>query len=317
MTLRPAHAPSARPASPRRRHATLVAVCAGAVLAATSPPASADQAQGPERGHGRTAEASRAGTLAAGHYAALGDSFSSGLGIPAQTDTTCGRSDHNYPTLVAATAGTAGFADVTCAGAETRHVTEAQDAVAPQIDAVRPDTSVVTVGIGGNDLDLAGVIGRCVLLAHLNPQGSPCKNSFTLFGTDEIGARINSTAPKVAGVLQAVRAKSPGAKVLLVGYPAIVPDDGSACRETIPLATGDFAWLRDKTKQLNAMLAEEAAAHDATFIDTYGPSVGHDACKPEGVRWLEPTDTAAATGFHPNAAGHRSTAATVVAALSG
>jgi lysophospholipase L1-like esterase len=287
------------------------------VLATTSAPASADPARGPEREPGRAAAAVRSATLPAGHYAALGDSFSSGLGIPAQKDTTCGRSDHNYPTLVAAAANAAGFTDATCAGAETRHVTEVQEAVAPQIDAVRPDTSVVTVGIGGNDLDLAGIIGRCVLLAYLNPQGSPCKNSFTLFGTDEIGSRIDSTSPKVAGVLQAVRAKSPEAEVLLVGYPAIVPDDGSACRDTVPLAAGDFAWLRDKTKELNTMLAEEAAAHGATFIDTYGPSVGHDACKPEGVRWIEPADTAAATGFHPNAAGHRSTAATILAALSG
>ncbi|MFI8946983.1 SGNH/GDSL hydrolase family protein [Streptomyces sp. NPDC053750] len=335
MTLRPAQNRPASAGSARRRRAVLIAVCAGAVLAATALPATAlpargDQGapghgrghergheQGYERGHGRAAEAALAAAPPVGHYAALGDSFSSGLGIPTQTDAACGRSDHNYPTLVAAAVGAAGSTDVTCAGAETRHVTGAQNTAAPQIDAVRPDTSVVSVGVGGNDLDLAGVITRCVLLAYLDPQGSPCKNSFTLFGTDEIGSRINATAPKVAGALQAVRAKSAQAKVLVVGYPTIVPDDGSACRETIPLAAGDFAWLRDKTRQLNTMLAQQAAAHGATFIDTYGPSVGHDACKPAGVRWLEPADTEAGAGFHPNAAGHRSTAATIVAALSG
>ncbi|MGW7282412.1 SGNH/GDSL hydrolase family protein [Streptomyces sp. NPDC054844] len=315
MTLRPAHDHPAPAGSPRRRRAALIAVCAGTVLAATALPASADQAGGYDRGSDRPAEAARAAAPQAGHYAALGDSFSSGLGIPAETDATCGRSDHNYPTLVATAVGARESTDVTCAGAETRHVTEAQNTAAPQIDAVRPDTSVVTVGIGGNDLDLAGIIGRCVLLAYLDPQGSPCKSSFTLFGTDRIGSRINTTAPKVADVLRAVRVKSSQAEVLVVGYPAIVPDDGSACREAIPLAVGDFAWLRDKTRQLNTMLAQRAAAHGATFIDTYGPSVGHDACKPAGVRWLEPAETEAGAGFHPNAAGHRSTAETIVAAL--
>ncbi|GAA4015733.1 SGNH/GDSL hydrolase family protein [Streptomyces marokkonensis] len=335
MTLRPAHDHPAPATPPRRRRATLITVCAGAMLAATAlpatalpvtalpataPPISADQAGGHngghDDGHDRPAEAARAVTPRIGHYAALGDSFSSGLGIPDRTDAICGRSDHNYPTLVAGAVGARESTDVTCAGAETRHLTEVQNTAAPQIDAVRPDTSVVTVGIGGNDLDLAGIIGRCVLLAHLNPQGSPCKNSFTLFGRDEIGSRINTTAPKVAGALRAVRSKSAQAEVLVVGYPAIVPDDGSACRETIPLAVGDFAWLRDKTRQLNTMLAQQAAAHGATFIDTYSPSVGHDACKPPGVRWLEPTETEAGAGFHPNAAGHRSTAETIVAALS-
>ncbi|MFI8423712.1 SGNH/GDSL hydrolase family protein [Streptomyces sp. NPDC085479] len=284
MTLRPAHDhPAASGPSPRSR-ALLVALCAGAVLGGTALAAHA----GPAHGRGAAVEESRTAAAPVGHYAALGDSFSSGLGIHAQTDAVCGRSDRNYPTLVASATGAAASSDVTCAGAETRHVAEAQNGVPPQLDAVRPDTSVVTMGIGGNDLDLAGIIKRCVLLAYLNPQGSPCKNSFTLFGTDEIGSRINAAAPKVASALQAVRAKAPAARVFLVGYPAIAPDDGSACRTTIPLAAGDFAWLRDKTKQLNAMLAQQAAAGGAAFVDTYAPSVGHDACKPAGVRWIDP-----------------------------
>ncbi|MFG3246645.1 SGNH/GDSL hydrolase family protein [Streptomyces sp. NPDC048187] len=294
MTLRPAllHPFGAGPL-PRGR-TLLVACCAGLALSAAAP-ASAGANTGP--------------------YAALGDSFSSGLGIPAQTDTTCGRSDHNYPTLLAAAIGAAAVSDVTCAGATTQHVTGAQGDISPQIDAVHADTAVVTLGIGGNDLDLAGTIERCVLLAYLSPNGAPCKTSYSLGGTDEIGSRINATAPKVAADLQAIRAKAPQARILLVGYPALVPDDGSACRSTVPLAAGDFPWLRDKTRQLNSVLARQAAANGATFVDTYTPSVGHDACKPAGVRWIEPTDTAAAAGFHPNAAAHRSTAAKITALL--
>jgi lysophospholipase L1-like esterase len=313
MTLRPAHDRPTAAGPSRRSRALTVALCAGAVFGATALPASA----GEPGGHASTADGSRAVSAATGHYAALGDSFSSGLGIPPQTDAVCGRSDRNYPTLVASAAGVTTSSDATCAGAQARHVTEAQNGVPPQIDAVRPDTSVVTLGIGGNDLDLAGIIQRCVLLAYLNPQGSPCKNSFGLFGTDEIGSRINTTAPKIAGALQAVRAKAPQAEVFLVGYPAIAPDDGSSCRGTIPLAAGDFAWLRDKTKQLNTMLAQQAAANGAVFVDTYGPSIGHDACKPAGVRWIEPTDTEEGTGFHPNAAAHANTAATLTALLGG
>ncbi|RSN66706.1 GDSL family lipase [Streptomyces sp. WAC 04229] len=293
MTLHPA---LLRPFGTRLlRRTAWITGCASLALAAAVPPAGA--------------------VPTAGHYAALGDSFSSGLGIPTQTDATCGRSDHNYPTLVASAVGASSATDVTCAGATTRHITGSQDGIAPQIDAVRADTAVVTLGIGGNDLDLAGTIKRCVLLAYLSPNGAPCKTSYTLGGTDEIGSRINATAPKVAAGLQAIRAKAPQARILLVGYPALVPDDGTACRSTIPLATGDFPWLRDKTRQLNSVLSQVAAAGGATFVDTYTPSVGHDACKPAGVRWIEPTDTAAAAGFHPNAAAHQNTAAGITALL--
>ncbi|MFD3496363.1 SGNH/GDSL hydrolase family protein [Streptomyces sp. NPDC058690] len=249
-------------------------------------------------------------------YVALGDSYSSGLGIPDEVDVNCGRSDHNYPSLVVGAVHVARVTDVTCAGADTTHMTQPQDSAPPQLDALKPDTTLVTLGIGGNDLGLTEVITRCVLVAYLAPNGSPCKDSYTLLGTDEIRARINAIAPKVEAVLEEIHARSPQAKVLLVGYPAIFPDDGSACRDVIPFATGDFAWFRDKEKQFNSMLAQQAAVHDATYVNTYAPSVVHDACKADGVRWIEPEETESAAGFHPNAAGHRSMADAVLAAIS-
>ncbi|MEU9591576.1 SGNH/GDSL hydrolase family protein [Streptomyces sp. NPDC048193] len=302
----PSGAPPARRATRRAaRHAATAVVAVAALSGAATAAAAAPV---PAHAAGRSAAEVR--------YVALGDSFSSGLGIPEQTDPVCGRSSADYPSLVARAVGAASFTDVTCAGAETRHMTEPQDAVPPQLDALRPDTTLVTLGIGGNDLDLTGVITRCVLLGYLAPHGAPCKGSYTLFGTDEIGSRITATAPRVAAVVDEIHARSPHARVLVVGYPAIFPDDGTACRETVALAEGDFPWLRDKAKQLDTTLAQQAGAHGAAYVDAYGPSVGHDVCRPEGVRWIEPEDTAAAAGFHPNAAGHRSTADAVLAALT-
>jgi hypothetical protein len=64
------------------------------------------------------------------------------------------------------------------------------------------------------------------------------------------------------------------------------------------------------------MLATEAAANNATFVDTYTASIGHDVCKGTGVKWVEgliPTSPAAP--FHPNALGEKSMARQVLAAL--
>ncbi|MFE2374651.1 SGNH/GDSL hydrolase family protein [Streptomyces sp. NPDC059398] len=263
-----------------------------------------------------TAPAGHTGANAAGaHYVALGDSYSSGAGIPDQVDVNCARSDQNYPSLTAKAIGAAQVTDVTCGGADTTDMTQRQGSAPPQLDALRPDTTLVTLGIGGNDLGLTGVITRCVLLANLAPNGAPCKSSYTLLGTDEIRSRINAIGPKIEAVLKEIHTRSPQAKVALVGYPVIVPDDGSACRGTIPLAKGDFAWFRDEEKALDSMLAEQAAVYDAAYVDTYTPSVGHDACKADGVRWIEPKESVAAAGFHPNAAGERSMAGAVLGAL--
>ena len=34
------------------------------------------------------------------------------------------------------------------------------------------------------------------------------------------------------------------------------------------------------------MLVAAAAAGDATYVDIYTPSIGHDACKPPGLAWV-------------------------------
>ncbi|MFF4765865.1 SGNH/GDSL hydrolase family protein [Streptomyces sp. NPDC001255] len=248
-------------------------------------------------------------------YVALGDSYTSGPKLGTQVDTACARSDVNYPSLVAAALAPASFTDVSCGGADTRHMTGPQGEAPPQLDALSPDATLVTLGIGGNDLDLPLLLGRCAVLGTLLPYGAPCRTSFTLLGKDEIDTRIDGVAPKIDAVLAGIHRRAPAARVLVVGYPVILPDDGGNCHDVVPMASGDAPWIRDKEKRFNAMLADRAAAHGAAYVDTYTPSVGHDLCRPAGTRWIEPADSATTAGLHPNEAGHRAAAADVLAAL--
>ena len=81
----------------------------------------------------------------------------------------------------------------------------------------------------------------------------------------------------------------------------------------VALSTTSVAISRTR---LPRALATEAAANNATFVDTYTDSIGHDVCKGTGVKWLEgliPTSPAAP--FHPNALGEKSMARQVLAAL--
>jgi hypothetical protein len=113
-----------------------------------------------------------------------------------------------------------------------------------------------------------------------------------------------------------VRNRAPSAKIAVVGYPTIVPDSGYGCWPVVPIAYGDVPYLRGVEKSLNAMLANTAAANGASFVDTYTPSIGRDACQSSGTRWVEglvPANSAAP--FHPNAAGERGMSVAVIARL--
>ncbi|MGW8379726.1 SGNH/GDSL hydrolase family protein [Streptomyces sp. ODS28] len=296
---------------PRTRAATLAAVAATAALTAGSglgaAPALAAGASGNTAGTGQDDTTRR--------YVALGDSYASGAGVPQQTDTVCARSDRNYPTLVNAALTPAAHKDVTCGGATTKDMTRAQNPTSPpQFDALNAETDLVTLTIGGNDIGFGGIILRCVTLGALDPRGAPCKTSYTWTGTDKLAATVDATAPKIAATLDGVRARAPHARILVTGYPAILPDDGSNCPSVVSIAKGDAPYLRDVHKRLNGMIAAQAAARGATYVDTYTKSVGHDVCKARGTRWMEPLNSSEAAAFHPNAAGERAMADAVLGA---
>ena len=256
------------------------------------------------------------------HYVALGDSYTAGPLVPNQTGSPAGclRSTHSYPFLVAAGTGAATFTDVSCQGATTRNMTHAQSVPLgtqpPQDNGLSVGTTLVTLQISGNDIGFSDIIVHCTTLSLTNPFGSPCKDHYTSGGTDRLRAKINAAAPRVAADLQGIHADAPNAHVFLVGYPVILPNSGDGCWPLVPIAYGDVPYLRGVEKALNSMLATEAAANNATFVDTYTASIGHDACQDPGTKWVEGLiPTAPAVPFHPNRLGEQEMAQQVLAAL--
>ncbi len=253
---------------------------------------------------------------AAPRYTALGDSFAAGPLIPNPlAPLGCLKSSNNYGRIAQRTLAFPEYADATCSGARTDHMTAPQNVSPggpnpPQLNSLSADTRLVTLTIGGNDIGFSDLAQDCVSVL---PFGSPCRDRYTR-GGDQITARINATAPKVDAVLDGIRARSPGARVLVVNYSAIFPHSGNGCWPRMPVAPADVRWLREKHTQLNAMLASQAAANGATIVDVYGASVGRDACAGSGTRWVEPYIPGnAAAPLHPNQRGMQAMAAMVVA----
>lgn len=242
---------------------------------------------------------------AASRYVALGDSFTAGPLIPNQHGSPIGclRSDHNYPSLLAARLQPATFVDASCSGADTTDMTAPQSVTLgtnpPQFDALTADTTLVSVGIGGNDIGYTGIFETCAELSFNNPFGSPCKNHFG----GQLDQRIADTAPKIAAMLRGIHDRAPQARVLVVGYLRLLPS-GSGCWPLVPIAVGDVPYLDGVERSLNAMLADQASAGGADFVDAYQGGNGHDMCALPGAKWVEglvPTNLAAP--IHPNATG--------------
>ncbi|MFJ9121395.1 SGNH/GDSL hydrolase family protein [Streptomyces sp. NPDC102394] len=289
--------PAAEPRRRRRARAAAAAVSGCALVLAAGTPAVAHGSHG---GHER-------------QYVALGDSYTSGPLIPTQVDANCARSDHNYPSLVAAQRTATEIEDVSCAGATTEEMWKPQGTNPPQLDALDRDTDLVTVQIGGNDVGFGSIIATCAQLAAQDLAGNPCQTHYQASGYDELALDVLRTAPKVAQVLRAVHHRAPHARVVVVGYPDLLPDDGSGCYPSVPFAAKDFPYLRDTEKRLNLMLRLTAALNRAEYIDTYGPTRGHDMCKAPADRWIEPLRPASpAAPAHPNAKGEAAMAQAVL-----
>lgn len=258
-----------------------------------------------------------------GRYVAMGDSYTAGPLVPIQTGKPVGclRSTNNYPALVAKGLAVTTAQDVSCSGATTADLAAPQrtglGTNAAQLDALGPDVSLVTLGIGGNDIGFVSIIAECATRSPLEPTGAACRDHYTETGRDELAARIDATAPRIAAALAAITERAPQAHVLLVGYPALLPDTGAGCFPIVPFSAGDVDYLRGVERKLNGMLAEQATAAGVDYVDTYTPSIGHDMCAAHGTRWIEgliPTSPAAPA--HPNAAGMRGMADAVLGSLA-
>jgi lysophospholipase L1-like esterase len=252
---------------------------------------------------------------------ALGDSYTAGALLPADLSASplgCLRSTKAYPERVAAALG-ASLTDVACASAGIQDMTGAQHTSQgtnpPQLNALAPDDSLVLLTLGGDDMGFMNVLDKCMELSFTDPWGSPCEAYYTKGGTDQLAAVVRAEAPRMAAVLAAIAARAPQARIAVVGYPDLFPLSGG-CWPGVPITDGDITYLRGLELQLNAMLAADARAANATFVDAFTPTIGHDFCRPERIRDVEGLLPGSwALPFHPNARGQAAIAAAVLAAL--
>ncbi|MFL5846735.1 MAG: SGNH/GDSL hydrolase family protein [Solirubrobacteraceae bacterium] len=240
------------------------------------------------------------------HWVAMGDSYAAGQGandyMTGSGD--CRRSNNSYWALLQLKLKT-GFQTapsdfVACSGAKTDGVLD------HQLGRLDRDTGVVTISIGGNDLGFSTVLKNCV-----KPRGTTCKEAIDSHfePTD-----LRALESKLDGVYRAIRNRAPNAKVLVLGYPELVPRDHvDGCGA---ISDDDAPRLQRAATLVNNVIRGTVGKRpDFRFIGLVKTFLGHPACNDDAADWINgvvPTDSL--ESFHPNESGHRAIASLLTGA---
>ena len=257
-------------------------------------------------------------------YVALGDSYASGVGAPPYASGTdvkdgngCKRAAGAYAHQVAGQTGKA-LDFGACAGARTKDFYQPGKEAA-QLDHLNASTSLVTFSIGGNDAGFSTLFSKCITAAPFT----------TCSGNKEVSEQVDGAISALAGkttragitsydtLVADIASRAPGATVVAVGYPRMFTPQGAGQILPVPgrcegVTKVDQRWINAKTNEINAAAKAAAQRHGYRFADPSASFAGHELCGKQSS-WFDGLINDGR--FHPNAAGHKAIAGSVMGAL--
>ena len=293
--------------------------------------------------------------LGPGIYVALGDSFSAGEGNPPYESGTdiwgvdeCHRSHvFAYPVLLSAMPGIPQLTDhsfVACSGAAIQALFDTNNsnpfevmknggAISGQLYAAAfgQPVSLVTLTIGGNDLDFPGILDTCVK-AQLPPSCFVKVHSSISTLLPKIDGRQTAGKYTLAGVYLEARKQAPSARILVLGYPhefnpdqadqfyiGFFPVPGTG---RLHLSKDDETVMNSATDAMDAViranveLANSRGARIEYVADSVSKFVGHEQDTNSNA-FNGFSETGWEKSFHPNKIGQRIYAKAVYDYLQG
>jgi len=239
-----------------------------------------------------------AGSAAGTTYAALGDSYSSGVGTNSYSlDSACKRGVYAYPYLWAQKHTGTALSFVACSGAKT------SDVLSTQIQAVTSATTLVTMTIGGNDIGFANLIYQCTLSNCATALDTTRANLDTTLGAAI--DRVYTTVKSRAAV---------GARIVVLGYPRVF--SGASCFGSLGISSTEETKANQLSDALDQLLAAHAATDGVTYRSAISPFTGHAVCSSSA--WLNGLNLFnTGESYHPNRTGHSSGYLPLVTAVTG
>lgn len=233
-------------------------------------------------------------------YVGLGDSYSSGEGDPPyDLSRPCHRSSLAWPTRVATfnASRIVTSKSIACSGATTRALFESYRGEDPQLSLVRsarPD--IITITIGGNDVDFAGYIRWCYLPL-------PCNNRL-----DQAATAVNELIRLLPSTYTSIRnAAGANARIVIVGYPRLFPLAQAENRHCGWLSDGERTRFNSLAAQLDQGMAAAAGHAGMEYVSTLDALAGHELCTDRS--WMTPVPSwPVESSAHPTTDGHQAIA---------
>lgn len=229
-------------------------------------------------------------------YIALGDSYAAGTGgggyvtPPAGLPQQCLQTAAAYPVLLGAALS------LGCFGAKTTDVTAVTGLYGPSLATA----SVVTVTVGGNDVNTGQVAQSCTVSVS-----SPACSA-ALY--DSLVVKLRDLPGKIRTMVAAVKSKAPNARIVLTGYPRLfTASAGLTAQQTLAAQS-----MNSAADLLNATIAYSALVNRVRYVSVAERFSGHGIgsadpwivapaglCIPGVNCSMSLADT-----FHPTAAGY-------------
>lgn len=254
-------------------------------------------------------------------YTAMGSSFAAGPGLrprAANSPRRAGRSAANYAHVLAARLHL-DLTDVTFSGATAVDLlTSPRPGIPPQLAAVTPDTRVVTITAGGNDVGYLPTITLDSLPRPLRASPSIRHRIETARDPEVSAARFERLRRTLDTVIARTRQRAPDALVLLVGYLSILPAENRVSTDPGARPSQETAeWAFATAEELRRTWASASARHGIRFVDVgSGSEEHHLAARVPWVRGFHPSLRGGAP-YHPTEAGMRAVADMIAAAIDG
>ena len=243
-------------------------------------------------------------------YVALGDSYSSGEGVPDEPGTfrlskACHRSYLAWPMKLAELIGTTlpSKAFLACRSHTTNQLVKHQ---LPKLRKLG-GASLITVTVGGNDMGFPDVIRSC--LTRLGP----CEPRFR-----HVQREIANFKPTLRMTYEFIKRDADGdrnrnlggaTRVIAVGYPQFF-DPTRPCVGSLALPNSDKTWINARIRQFNGIAAQAAREASIRFVNPDDAFGGHRLCD-GGASYFNGAMKPDEYSYHPNAAGHQAYAGAV------
>lgn len=243
-------------------------------------------------------------------WAALGDSYASGIGAGVRRDIdkgdkTCSRYTEGYPDVVNVVLDGTGpdqrtFNWVACSGAKTGYVKSTE------VPAIDGDIDMATLTIGGNDIGFFDILNACIFQFGWLVGGAYTSCEDQLAGSSDqiknnLPSKLDST---ILAILSQV--SNSGFKLYMTGYAAFWNNETTPCNnvsfnfwETKPEDRANLTQelrtsMNDMLGDLNAEISaavKRANNHDerkpVVFVDYNDAFSGHRYCE-EGMKEPDP-----------------------------